>query len=205
MSAVHELEHDRSGRGGHTGSGRAAPRLVPVPDAVQPLRRLPFAVVLVGVLGIGLLGLLVLNTQLQDQSFKLSELEARSTRLAYTEDALQHELDQVSSPASLVAKATALGMRPYVGPGFITMPDGTVVGSPEKATGKDFKSSLIKSPAQIEAEKRAVEEKRRAEQARKDAEKRRAEAEQKKAEQEKAEQKKAEQEKKKAEQDEEGE
>lgn len=168
MSAVQKLDPERSSR------TTLPPRpLTPVPETAPPLRRLPFAALLVAILGVGMLGLLVLNTSLQDQSFRLSELQAQATRLAYDEDALRHELDLVSSPSALVSRATELGMRPSVAPAFIVLPDGKVVGDPKAATGKDFKSALIKSPAQLEAERKAAEAKKRAEEAKKRAEEQR--------------------------------
>lgn len=180
-------------RGRRSRSSR--PELRSVAPQVAPLRQLPFLLVLAGVLGLGMAGLLVLNTTVQNQSFDLAEKRATATRLGYTEAALQHELDQVSSPRSLTLKATTLGMRPNAQPAFLLLPDGTVVGPEHAADGKDFPSALEKSQAQLEAEKRAAEQKQAQDQ--KEAEEQRKADQQKQKQQERQKQKQQDEEKKK--------
>lgn len=183
MSALSEPTPSRS----RSSSGGDRAGLRPVAPQVAPLRQLPFLLVLAGVLGLGMVGLLVLNTTVQNQSFELSDKRSTATRLGYVEAGLQHELDQVSSPRSLALKATALGMRPNAQPAFLVLPDGTVVGPQEAADGKDFPSAIVKSPAQLEAERRAAEQRKaEAEKKKAEAEKKKAEAEKKKAEEKKA-------------------
>lgn len=139
--------------------------LQPVTAPVPPLRQLPFVLVLAAILGVGMVGLLVLNTTLQNQSFALRAKQQEATRLAYVEAGLQAEADRLASARSLAAKATALGMRPNPGPAFLVLPDGRVVGAPKKADGTDFGSALVKSRAQLDAERRAAEQRAAAEKA----------------------------------------
>ena len=129
MSALQEQRHSPQSR-------RRA-RLTAVPSAPAqhwtapaPLRQLPFMLVLLAVLGIGMVGLLLLNTTVQGQSFQLEDRRQQSARLGYTEAELQHQLDQTSSPQSLAAKARELGMRPNPAPEFLEVPTGRVLGGP---------------------------------------------------------------------------
>ena len=174
MSALAQPGPSRRPRSGDAaGSEEAARRrasLQPVPAAVPPLRQLPFVLVLAAVLGAGMVGLLVLNTTLQGQSFELRDKQQQATSLSYIEAGLQAQVDDLAATRSLVARATALGMRPNPAPAFLVLPDGTVVGTPKKADGTAFGSALVKSQAQLDAEKAAADARRRAAEEKKAAE-----------------------------------
>jgi hypothetical protein len=83
----------------------------------------PFAVLVVGLLGGALVGLLLLNTSLAQQSFTRSELQRENQRLDERKQKLQEEIARESAPEVLHAKARRLGMRDAgqpvsVGPGI---------------------------------------------------------------------------------------
>ncbi|MVA77301.1 hypothetical protein GC722_14900 [Auraticoccus sp. F435] len=169
---------------------RSARHLRPVPSAVPRLARVPFLLVLAAVLGLGMVGLLVLNTTVQTNAVEVRALEQQLTTLSYTEAELKTRLDQAESPADLATKASDLGMRPNPYPAFIDLETGEVLGDPRPVEGKEMTSLVTKSDAQVAREQAAAEqraaEERAAEQREREreAERRRAEQEQR-AEQEK--------------------
>ncbi|WP_371652240.1 MULTISPECIES: septum formation initiator [unclassified Streptomyces] len=110
--------------------GRAARlgRLLP-PAGARSAARTPFVLLVVVLLGGGLISLLLLNSALNEGSFKLSELRRETTGLTDEQQALQHDVDGLSAPDALSRRATELGMVPGTSPLFLN-PDGTVKGVP---------------------------------------------------------------------------
>ncbi|MEU9126799.1 septum formation initiator family protein [Kitasatospora sp. NPDC048540] len=102
------------------------------PGARQIRGRTPFAVLVVALLTAGLLGLLMLNTALNENSFELSRLKRQTTELTDRKQSLQREIDQFSAPDALERRARDLGMVPGGDPVFLT-DDGTVLGKPAQA------------------------------------------------------------------------
>ncbi|MEU4098570.1 septum formation initiator family protein [Streptomyces sp. NPDC026673] len=94
--------------------------------------RSPFVLLIVLLLGGGLISLLLLNSAVNRDSFKLSELQKKTTQYTDEEQALQQEVDEYSAPDALDEQARELGMVPGGNPAFLA-PDGTVLGSPGAA------------------------------------------------------------------------
>jgi cell division protein FtsB len=94
--------------------------------------RTPFVVLTVALLGLGLLGLLMLNTALNENSFELTKLQKQATTLTDQQQALQQQIDHQAAPDALENAARGLGMVPGGDPAFL-MDDGKVVGSPAPA------------------------------------------------------------------------
>jgi hypothetical protein len=63
-------------------------------------------------LAAGLLGLLLLNTALAQNAFRMHALQQRSAVLAEQEQALSLQADKLSDPAALAAAAARLGLMP---------------------------------------------------------------------------------------------
>ncbi|MFF2950846.1 hypothetical protein ACFVVU_05765 [Kitasatospora sp. NPDC057965] len=85
-------------------------------------------------LGAGLLGLLALNTALNEGSFELSRLQRQTTVLTDEQQGLQRQIDQNSAPDALARRAGELGMVPGGGMAFLDLPNGgAVVGTPKAA------------------------------------------------------------------------
>ncbi|MER7698183.1 septum formation initiator [Streptomyces sp. NPDC096095] len=114
--------------------GRAArlARLMPSPGP-NTAARTPFVLLVVLLLGGGLITLLLLNSALNEGSFKLSELKRETTELTDEQQALQRDVDSRSQPDALERRARELGMVPGGSPAFLN-PDGTVRGVPSEAT-----------------------------------------------------------------------
>jgi hypothetical protein len=109
------------------------PRLRAVPDAVTRPARTPFVVLVLLVLAAGLVGLLLLNTSLQQGSFHLAELERSTTELRDRQQALAREVALLEAPGSLARRAMSLGMIPDTSPAYLRLPEGSVTGDLEPA------------------------------------------------------------------------
>ncbi|WP_377272067.1 hypothetical protein [Peterkaempfera sp. SMS 1(5)a] len=96
--------------------------------------RTPFTVLVVVLLAAGLIGLLMLNTALNQGSFQLGRLREETTRLTDEQQSLEQQIDQWSAPDSLQRRAGELGMVPGGNPAFL-QDDGKVLGKPEQAGG----------------------------------------------------------------------
>ena len=133
-----------------------------VPRVPSRLARLPFVLVLIAFFGLGMAGLLMLNTTLQNQAFQLRTLNRQATALAYDQAAFQAQIDQLSAPAELARQASALGMRPNPRPAFLVVPSGKVVGKPKKVSGDEAPDLIVRTPAELAAQRAAAEAKKRA-------------------------------------------
>ena len=92
----------QSARAGPPGTRRAA---------LRP-RRAPFVVLVLLLLGFGLVGLLALNTSLQQGSFELTELERETALLRDRHAVLAGHVAHRSAPGVLARHARELGMVP---------------------------------------------------------------------------------------------
>jgi hypothetical protein len=89
-------------------------------------------VVLVVLLVGGLLGLLLLNTLVAQDSFALHDLSAQSRQLQLREQQLASQLEDLQAPEQLAERASKLGMVPGGPPAFLRLPDGRVLGKVTK-------------------------------------------------------------------------
>ncbi|MFD9035853.1 septum formation initiator family protein [Streptomyces sp. NPDC059567] len=112
--------------------GRAARLGRLMPSGPSTAARTPFVLLVVVLLGGGLITLLLLNSALNQGSFKLRDLKNRTTELTDEEQALQRDVDDRSAPDALERRARELGMVPGGSPAFLA-PDGKVLGEPSKA------------------------------------------------------------------------
>lgn len=133
------------------------PALRPLATPSRRMARLPFLVVLIVAFGLGMAGLLMLNTTLQNQEFEARRLSSQASQLTYVQDDLESQLQNVSSPASLAQKAYAQGLRPNVHPAFLVMPDGTVKGKAETTKGTEMRYLQPGVEEQLGADRAAAE------------------------------------------------
>lgn len=118
---------------------RAAPRPQPkrglrlVAPVTSRARRTPFVVVLLAVIGGGLVGLILISTAMQAQTFELAKLTATARDLETTQESLQRDVSRLESPENLGPLAVAHGMVPSETPVYLQLSDGTVKGSPKPA------------------------------------------------------------------------
>lgn len=106
--------------------------LVPPPRLGAP--RAPFIGLLLGLLSLGLVALLLLETSLAQGSFTLRDLQKTNVALTEQQQALAGRLATEQQPGALASRAKALGMVPAGPPAFLHLPDGAVIGTPHVAT-----------------------------------------------------------------------
>jgi hypothetical protein len=101
-------------------TGKRGPHLRLLP-AVQRSSRAAFVILILTLLGVGLVGLLVLNTSLQQSAFDVEELRNTTTELRDQRAALAEEVSERSAPGQLARQAERLGMIPAEDPSFIVV------------------------------------------------------------------------------------
>lgn len=104
-----------------------------VAPARSRARRTPFAAVVAVLLTVGLVGLVVMNTALQGQAFRLADLTSQASDLRVQQDQLELQAEQLQTPASVADAALRLGMVPNSSPVFLRLSDGAVIGVPVPA------------------------------------------------------------------------
>lgn len=137
-------------------------RLRAVPSLPARMARIPFISVLIAIFGIGMVGLLMVNTTLQNQAFESRSLNRQAAQLVYQEAELQSQLNKLRTPDQIASKASALGMRANPKPAFLVVPSGKVIGEQYRVTGKEMKGLIVKTPEQLAAEKAVREAKAKA-------------------------------------------
>jgi hypothetical protein len=106
------------------------------PPAPVAVPRAPFVLlVLVLVVG-GVLGILLLNTKINENAFRLDDLHRQQAALQLKEQQLRGELAAKETAGNLEAEARRLGLVPAGTPAYLRLPDGRVIGVPQPATGQ---------------------------------------------------------------------
>jgi len=118
-----------------TPKGGGAPRLRVAPPPPVSGPRAPFvALVLALVIG-GVLGILVVNTKIAENAFRLDRLQKEQAALNVQEQELRQEIAQAEAPGNLAAEARKLGLVGGGTPAYIRLQDGKVIGIPTPAGG----------------------------------------------------------------------
>lgn len=123
---------------------------------VSPLRperasRGVFALVVTGLLVVGMVLILVINTSLAQGAFTISELQAQQSTLTQQEQTLAEAVAAAAAPESLEAQARALGMVPTENPVFLDVTTGAVLGKPKAAGGATSSVPRLLTPADATA------------------------------------------------------
>lgn len=123
---------------------------------VSPLRperasRGMFALVVTGLLGIGMVLILVINTSLAQGAFTISELQAQQSTLTQQEQTLAEAVAAAAAPESLEQRARELGMVPSENPVFLDVTTGRVLGTPRAAGGATSSVPRLLTPADATA------------------------------------------------------
>jgi hypothetical protein len=117
---------------------RRGPRVAPEARPVAPplpisLPRAPFLILMVSLVVIGVVGVLVLNTRINENAFRLDSLQNQQSSLDLQEQQLNQNLADLEAPGNLRAAAARLGLVPAGTVAFISLPNGKVVGVPQPA------------------------------------------------------------------------
>jgi hypothetical protein len=84
----------------------------------------------------GLVGLILMSTVLQAQSFEVAKLNEQVETLENRQQALSREVSRMQSPSNLASRALQLGMVPNANPVFLRLEDGEVVGKAKPAPAR---------------------------------------------------------------------
>lgn len=108
-------------------------KVAPPPPVTGP--RVPFvALILVLVVG-GVLGILVVNTKIAENAFRIERLKQSGAALDIQQQELQREIAQAEAPGNLTAAARKLGMVAGGNPAYIRLQDGKIIGIPKPGEG----------------------------------------------------------------------
>jgi hypothetical protein len=123
---------------------------------VSPLRperasRGVFALVVTGLLGVGMILILVINTSLAQGAFTISELQAQQSVLTQQEQTLAEAVAAAAAPEILEERARGLGMVPSENPVFLDVTTGKVLGEPKAAGGATSSVPRLLTPADATA------------------------------------------------------
>lgn len=141
-------------------------QLRPVPAPRRQMGMVGFIAVVAAILGLGMVGVLVLTTVLQEQAFGVQARQREATALANELSDLESQVTQARSVHHLGVAARKLGMRPNPAPALLRLPDGKVTGEPARVAGNEIPSVRFVSHEQAEKELKArheAEAKRKAE------------------------------------------
>jgi hypothetical protein len=106
------------------------PRLRVAPPAPVSAPRAPFVALVLVLVLIGVIGILVLNTRIAENAFKLDALRTKQNTLDRDEERLRSDLASKESPVTLASRAKQLGLVPSRTPAFLLLPDGSKLEMP---------------------------------------------------------------------------
>lgn len=106
---------------------RARLRVVPRQRVHAP--RVPFVILVSALLLAGVVGLLLFNTTMQQNSFTAADLQVQAEELRSEEQALRAEIDELNDPQSIGEAAQELGMVMPVCPRFLHTGTGKVTAA----------------------------------------------------------------------------
>ncbi|GAA1388157.1 hypothetical protein [Luteococcus peritonei] len=138
---------------------------------VHPLRvgRIGFVIVLLTLLGAGMVGVLVLNTMIQQRAGEVTAVQRQADDLGYQQASLTAEVERLRSSSDLAERAWQMGLRPNPYPVFVQLEtDGTgrVVGEPTRVFGGEMPNQKYASAddvtKQIDAARAAYKAKQEA-------------------------------------------
>jgi hypothetical protein len=117
------------------GKATGKPELRVAPPVPVTVPRAPFVALVLIVVVAGVLGILVLNTKINENAFRLAQLKSQRSDLDQQEQQLDQQLADLESPNSLAAAACRLGMVSAGQPAYLKLPNGQTVGVPQPASG----------------------------------------------------------------------
>jgi hypothetical protein len=120
---------------GATAPATARPGISVVPPLPVSAPRAPFVTLVLFVVVIGVLGILVINTKINENAFRLHDMKEQQGSLDQHEQRLQREIAEKESPGNLAAAARQLGLVRADSPVFLRLPDGRSLGVPKPASG----------------------------------------------------------------------
>ncbi|TDC79937.1 hypothetical protein E1193_18350 [Micromonospora sp. KC606] len=114
----------------------ASPRLRVAPPPPVRVPQAPFAALVVVLVVGGVLGILAVNTKINENAFKLQQLQQQQARLDVDQQQLEKQIEEAKAPGNLAAQARRLGLVEAGEPAYIRLPDGKMIGVPQPANGQ---------------------------------------------------------------------
>ena len=109
---------------------RPSPAPGPGQRAERRQQRMPFILLLVGLLGGALISLLVISTTLDEGSYDINNLTSENNLLYKDEQGLLNAVNQDRNPAVIASEAAALGLRRQPDDRFINPSTGAILIAP---------------------------------------------------------------------------
>jgi hypothetical protein len=125
-------------------AAKTEPKLRVVYGAPFRPPRMPFVIFVVALLAAGLVGLLLLNTELQRGAFQVTSLNSQADQLRDQQEQLEKQVRTLESPQNLADRSLRMGMVPNPNPVFLRLSDGQVLGLP--AEGKTGTGAAMFGP-----------------------------------------------------------
>lgn len=125
------------------------PRLTIVAKAGSRAPRLPFVVVVVTLLALGLIGLLVLNTSMERGTYTAGALRAQAANLLQRQQDLQMQVAALQDPQRVSHRAERLGMVQNTAPAFLVLGSGRIIGKPARAVAGDRPDISMSPPGAL--------------------------------------------------------
>ena len=88
-----------------------------------------FGLIISGIVLLGMLGGLFVNTLLSQGQYEIQELQNKSIVLADVHEVLAQNVSRMESPEILKMRAIEIGMIPNPGSAFIDLRDGRLIGA----------------------------------------------------------------------------
>ncbi|PZG16759.1 hypothetical protein C1I95_16820 [Micromonospora craterilacus] len=123
-------------RAGVTTERTESPRLRVAPPPPVRVPRAPFAALVVLLVVGGVLGILAVNTKVNENAFRLNELQKQQADLDLQQQQLKRQIDDAEAPGNLTAQARKLGLVESGDLGLIRLPDGKLIRVPQPAAGQ---------------------------------------------------------------------
>ncbi|TCB97940.1 hypothetical protein E0H26_10095 [Micromonospora zingiberis] len=113
-----------------------SPRLRVAPPPPVRVPRAPFAALVVVLVVGGVLGILAVNTKINENAFRLLELQQQQAKLDVEQQQLTKQIAEAEAPGNLAAQARKLGLVESGEPALIRLPDGKLLSVPQPAGGQ---------------------------------------------------------------------
>jgi hypothetical protein len=120
---------------GRARNSEAAPPLRVAPPAPISAPRAPFIAVVIAIVVAGVIGILLINTKTNENTFEISKLQDQKTALDNQQQKLENQIAGYESTGNLDVAARRLGLVKADSPAYIRLPDGKVIGVPKPGTG----------------------------------------------------------------------
>jgi len=112
---------ERSRKAVNQKTAKAVLRLVPEMESGKQTSDKGFVIAISSIFITGLLALLIINTALAQDAFKLQQLKQQATVLADQREAILRQVAEKASPENLAASAAKLGMVASTNPRFLDL------------------------------------------------------------------------------------